>query len=604
MCSITGVLPPQKTWNKNDDDLVNERIEELESSYLKQAEKTDAYKLPHGFFFNGDLLYYEPEAEDRPPIPICSRLEVTACTRDSQNRNHGRLLKFQDLDRFVHVIALPMELLAGDGLELRKLLLSHGLYISPHRGARQLLANYLLHCIPQQRVRCVSQVGWHGNQFVLPDETFGANDDEETILQTTTLNTHGYERLGSLIEWQTNVARLCAGNSRLVLALSLAFAAPLLNLLNMESGGFHIRGASSTGKTTALRVASSVWGGKDQLQRWRATANGLEAVAAWHNDTLLCLDELSQIAPEQAGEAAYMLANGSSKIRSDKNLQYKKHASWRLLFLSNGEMGLADHMLTAGHKVKAGQEVRVIDIKADVGEHGIFEELHGFASGATLADHLMAICGQYHGVASRQFLEKLVKGEEQVTHFVKESMKLFTLQLLPKDSNGQISRVLNRFALVAAGGELATKFGITEWNEGEASKMVAKCFSDWLSNRGLTSHEEKEALEQVRLFFQLHGDSRFARWEDSEEVSNRVLNRVGYKKKASMDESQSFDFYVFRDTFKKEICKGLDSSFVAKVCIKYGLLIPDSHNKATRSERLPGGLSIRCYRFNSKVMGD
>ncbi|WP_457589305.1 DUF927 domain-containing protein, partial [Legionella pneumophila] len=46
---------------------------------------------------------------------------------------------------------------------------------------------------------------------------------------------------------------------------------------------------------------------------WRSTTNGLEGLAALHNDGLLILDELSQMDPREAGEAAYLLANGQGK---------------------------------------------------------------------------------------------------------------------------------------------------------------------------------------------------------------------------------------------------------------------------------------------------
>ena len=98
------------------------------------------------------------------------------------------------------------------------------------------------------------------------------------------------------------MATLAAGNSRLVFALSVAFAGALPALVGEESGGFHFRGASSSGKTTALKVAASVWGHPSEYPRlWRATANGLEGLAALHNDGLLILDELSQIDPHEAG---------------------------------------------------------------------------------------------------------------------------------------------------------------------------------------------------------------------------------------------------------------------------------------------------------------
>ena len=61
--------------------------------------------------------------------------------------------------------------------------------------------------------------------------------------------------------------------------LCAAFAAPLLHHTRSESGGYHFVGPSSTGKSTALIVAGSVWGGGGTggyVRSWRTTANGLE----------------------------------------------------------------------------------------------------------------------------------------------------------------------------------------------------------------------------------------------------------------------------------------------------------------------------------------
>jgi putative DNA primase/helicase len=61
-----------------------------------------------------------------------------------------------------------------------------------------------------------------------------------------------------------------------------------------------------------------------------ATANGLEAVAATHSDALLCLDEIAQLSGKEAGEVAYMLANGQGKSRSSRDATLRKPAQWRL----------------------------------------------------------------------------------------------------------------------------------------------------------------------------------------------------------------------------------------------------------------------------------
>ncbi len=229
---------------------------------------------------------------------------------------------------------------------------------------------------------------------------------ERFILQTTGAVDHAYRERGTLESWQEQVARYGVGNSRLGLALSTAFAAPLLYPTQSESGGFHFRGGSSTGKATALQVGGSVWGGggvRGFIRTWRATSNGLEGVAALHCDSLLCLDEMGQVDGREAGHIAYMLANGVGKTRASRSGEARPAAEWRLLFLSSGELSLADKIAEdgRGRRAAAGQQVRIVDIAADAGAgYGIFEKLHGFESGDAFSRHLKIAASENYGVAS------------------------------------------------------------------------------------------------------------------------------------------------------------------------------------------------------------
>src|SRR6185312_13076603 len=96
---------------------------------------------------------------------------------------------------------------------------------------------------------------------------------------------------------------------------------------------------------TLLRVAGSVWGGGRRggfTQSWRATGNGLEAVARAHSGTVLILDELGELDAREAGATAYMLTNGTGKARATKEADSKARAEWRLMLLSAGEITLGD----------------------------------------------------------------------------------------------------------------------------------------------------------------------------------------------------------------------------------------------------------------------
>ncbi len=91
---------------------------------------------------------------------------------------------------------------------------------------------------------------------------------------------------GTLQDWQQYIAKFCVDNSRLGFCVSVGFTSPLLYLLGEENGGFNLRGPSSGGKTTALKVGLSTYGSEKMLHSWRATSNGLESIAALHNDCL------------------------------------------------------------------------------------------------------------------------------------------------------------------------------------------------------------------------------------------------------------------------------------------------------------------------------
>lgn len=541
---------------------------------------------------------------DAPALWICSKLEVTALTRDARNESWGRLLEFADPDGRPHAWALPMEMLKGDGSEYRGVLLGMGLQLSTMTKARNLLTQYLQTAEVATRARCVDRTGWHDGAFVMPERTIPetpADAAQRILYQSANAAAGTFRQRGTLADWQTHVAAPCVGNSRLVFAVSAAFTGPLLEVSGMESGGFHFRGDSSTGKTTALRLAASVWGGADYLQRWRATDNGLEALAAQHSDCLLVLDEISQIDPKVAGEVAYMLANGSGKARANRSGTMRDTASWRLLFVSSGEAGLAEHMALANRKPKAGMEIRLLDIPADAGRGlGLFDTLNNYASGAALSKALVEAATTHFGTPALAFLARLVEERDSLAGRLRKAQQQFNEKHLPKEAGGQAHRAAQRFALVGAAGELATGWGVTGWQPGAAMRSAGECFAAWLVQRGGCGNQEKAAmLAQVRQYFESHGDARFTDWHRAEDDhAPKTLNRAGFRR--LNENTGRVDYYVLPEVFKTEICKGLDHQVVCKLLAELGCLETEGRSY-TRKERLPGMGNTRCYRVNARL---
>jgi putative DNA primase/helicase len=532
---------------------------------------------------------------------VCSPLAIEADTCDENEANCGRLLSFVNQRGSRRTWAMPMELLAGDGQEYRRELLSQGVILGG-RKARELLAAYLSYK-PSRQAVSVSHSGRYRGSFILQDQTIGAPDGLEIHLQSLQSNWLA-RTCGTLEEWRSEVSHYCQKNSRLAFAVSVGFAAPLLEVVQTEGGGFHFRGKSGTGKSTTQLVGGSVWGGspdKGYLLRWRATSNGLEAVCAMHNDSLLNLDELAELDAREAGEVAYMVANGQGKLRMSKGLGLRRPFEWRLLFLSSGEISLSSHVETAQKRLRDGQEVRLVDLEADAGKgFGLFEELHGFTDGDALARHLGEASKRYYGTAIRDFLRQLVADREKVRAEFKIFLAAFRKDNLQDKANEQASRVCNRFALVAYAGKLASEYGITGWTEPEAETAAAALFQDWLSRRGVGSSDDERIIRQVRKFIEENGDARFRRIGAGMQPDERtIINRAGYLEKDSNDTAT---YYFSRETFRQTVCAGFDHGHAAKVLKERGWLLANHGYLFKRRDPESGAPNAAFYALTSGIL--
>jgi putative DNA primase/helicase len=555
----------------------------------------NSYPLGEGFEVNQEGVWFLVpinKGTEVQKIFVCAPLYVLAYARDDRNENYSKLLKFFDPDGKEHLWLMPQELLASDGGELRKILLSKGLRLGEEKKSKDLLTRYLLSCDPISRVRTIDRTGWYGQMFIFPEETVGKQTGEKVLYLGPSNTQSIFCTAGTLEDWKNQVSLRCVGNPRLIFSASTSFAAPLLAICHEENGGFHFRGTSSTGKTTALYVAASVFGAKQFIQRWRGTANGLEAVAKIYNDLVLLLDEMGEIHPKDAGEVAYMLGNGTGKARADKLGGARDKAKWRLIFLSTGEISLAQHMMEEKKQAKAGQETRIADIPTDVGKFGLFDDLHEFGDGAAFSTAIKEATREYYGTAGREYIAKLSDNFETIRDAVDAIIDTFVHDNVPKGSSGQVKRVGRRFGLIAAGGELATSYGITGWPVGAALGAAKVCFLDWLESRGSDKDlEEKTILSRLQHFFESHGNSRFSEW--NEDADSKTYNRAGFKK---WDGAQ-LHYYVLPEVFRNEICAGLDWKRAGKLALDLGFVMPSTDGKSTRTEMLPGIGKMRCYRF-------
>jgi putative DNA primase/helicase len=516
-------------------------------------------------------------------VPIGNHLEAIARVNNPEGTDATLLLEFKTYYGSISRWSMSRGFLGGDSRDITSELLRLGYHYE--RGQKQELLNYLhgLGSQVEQIYTVTDSSGWIKESFVLPHKTYGDKNlkfrDVEPSPNAMT------EIKGTSDEWDQHIGSKGQFNSRITFVIGLPLAAPLLPLVGMESGGFHLVGSTSEGKSTLLKIANSVTGGKE-IQSWRSTANGLEAIATAHNHILLPIDELGQ-ADKSVGEAIYMLGNGQGKTRMDIRLANRKPKTWQLLFLSSGEISLGEYLAQAGANQKGGQEVRMPSIPAvpHGSPFGVFEAIHGCDDSKQFATNIEAACLKYHGTLMDAFLTRLIvdRADEKFCETLRSRVSEVSKKLAEGTKDHAVSRIASHFALTQVALELAHSYGLLSFSIENIEWSVNKMFTDWLNKRGGDgSIEIKQACEKIKhLLITNEFSDRVMDLRDGD--TKTVRNMLACRKVNA--EGDTEEFWMHPLVFDKECAVGVNKAELVKELQRCGWIKQPGANGRPTHER-------------------
>jgi putative DNA primase/helicase len=603
---VAGVTQIKWSGYKGVDDfIVAKGVKALDKAYAKRLELL--LPVTKNSYFTSSVEDGLEKVTNTSSEYIGNHLAAIATINNPEHDGGALLLEFTTFKGEVRRWTMLRAFLAGDANAIVEGLLSRDYsFKREHKG---LLLDYLYGLgkhIPESYTVTDSS-GWVGKSFVLPHKTYG---DESLKFRNVDPSPEAITELkGTLQGWKDTVAARCGGNSRLILGLGTSFAAPLLPIINIESGGFHLVGVTSQGKTTILSVAASVSGIKD-IPLWRTTTNGLESTATAFNHLCLPLDEIHQADPKDVGNIAYMLANGQGKARMKKDLSNRKPKTWQLIVLSSGEVSLGNYMAQAGITQKGGQEVRLPDVPAmpTDAKYGCFETIHELEAdrsasavelGAQFASALEAAVKEHHGTALDAFLSRLVidAANSEFVGNLSKQVHLVAAKLAEGTVNNAIGRVAKRFALLQVVLGLAHKYDLLPFPVEDIEWGISTCFKAWLTARGGDgSIEVKQAIERIEhLLVSNEFSDRVYDLRDND--TKTVRNLLAYRKVGVEKETE--EFWVPQTVFDKEFVVGVNKAELVKELQRLGWLLTSNDGRPTLERRVNGKKS-RYFVFSPK----
>ncbi|WP_368206172.1 hypothetical protein [Aeromonas sp. s5] len=100
------------------------------------------------------------------------------------------------------------------------------------------------------------------------------------------------------------------------------------------------------------------------------------------------------------------------------------------------------------------------------------------------ADTLRERLQGQHGTAFRAYVEALANDLNGHSAWMKGEIRQLITDMTPEGAGNQAGRAINRFVLVAAADEQATRLGITGWQAEEAAKAARACLDALLADCG------------------------------------------------------------------------------------------------------------------------
>jgi uncharacterized protein (DUF927 family) len=237
----------------------------------------------------------------------------------------------------------------------------------------------------------------------------------------------------------------------------------------------------------------------------------------------------------------------------------------------------------------------MLDIPAARG-CGVFDHAGPDGDAAVFAKTCKLAAASAYGTAGPEFVRRLI-AEGVSSDNVRSMVAEFVAAQVPAGADGQVDRAAHRLGIIAAAGELATAFGLTGWREGEAREAAAWALKQWIEGRGGTEPAEvRQAIEQVRLTIEAHGESRFQPLDDFD--ARPVNNRLGWRKGTGDDR----EWWVPPQIWKAEICAGHDPLFVARALAERGMLRRQGGNILQCTVNVGGDQRVRAYVLTATIL--
>lgn len=331
---------------------------------------------------------------------------------------------------------------------------------------------------------------------------FGYHDDKEVYklynavgIKSTYCGQYDLKPKGDKNRYVEMLEKEVFGYAPLELILIIALSAVMVGYIgeevSLDTLIVHLKGNSTTGKTTAARLGISLFGYADTkknglVSTYSATSNALIGQLRGNRGVPFVLDELSMTQEKDLTSTIYTIANGTDKARLNANAELQERGNWHTTIFSTGEKSLIDSA-----KRNVGIQNRVVEID------GIT-----FTKDGRNARAISSTIQKHYGLLAYDFVEYVfsIGREECIIQYENAYEMVLKIFNKYKITDQFTERRAKSFAVIIATGKLAEKVLRRRFDWMKIWEILLTIERKALRKRSFN----KVAIEQIKQFVNIN----------------------------------------------------------------------------------------------------
>lgn len=365
------------------------------------------------------------------------------------------------------------------------------------------------------------------------------------------------------------------GYPQLELILSIGLSAVVLGYvgeeLSLDTQIVHLYGNSTTGKSTALKLAISLFGYPDVkksglFSTYNATENALIKQLEGIKGVPFAFDEISMSKTKNFTDMIYKISNGVDKARLNKNSEQVKKEPWLTTIMSNGEKSLV-----GSANKNAGIHVRVLE----------FESIM-WTKSSEHSERINSVILDNYGHLGFEFAEYLMDlGKDHIyEEYYKIKLKLKSIFEKNNIKDNFIDRRINKISIIILTMQLFEKMMTITIDKNKILRLIIDAERESIKQRNFDKSFIKYFKEYVSI-----NKVRFSKDKKIDNVRDYIGN-IKMKDKY-------LEFEILPEKFKEIVKEGgfEDDKVVLKELKKSGYLECEK-DRYTRKRKTQAGIKI------------